>query len=200
MAFARRVGQARQSENRRSNRRGAYGFVGNREEGERIDVQGACAELAFSKATGRPWAADTAHPQRFSDVDGEQIRSTTHAAGHLILHDDDADDQRFWLVIAKPPRFGVVGHIIARDGKRSVYWNERTGRPAYFVPQHALVPFGPQLPEEPPAPRWGWVWARYACQGCRAAYETGTYGEAAAEVLDPARCVACGGTFQRVGP
>lgn len=106
-----------------------------------VHINGALAELAFAKATGRYWLALTKDPKTLpGDVGGDQIRSTSRSDGSLILHPEDSDEARFYLVVGTCPRYTIVGWVYGSEGKNRTFWREDTGRPAFFVPQSQLRP------------------------------------------------------------
>lgn len=106
------------------------------------EIEGAAAELAVAKTTGRYWHALGKGHTDPADVGRLEVRSTGHAHGCLILHPDDPDEARFVLVTGRIPEFTIRGTIVARDGKIDRYWRTDLRYPAYFVPQAALEPFG----------------------------------------------------------
>lgn len=107
------------------------------------DVVGAWGEAVIAKATGTYWLGDLGHPDAgAADVGPFHVRTTTHPDGCLILHDSDAKPDPFVLVIAnRPPQFRIAGWCLGADGQQATWWRTDTGRPAYFVPQSALLPF-----------------------------------------------------------
>jgi hypothetical protein len=73
-------------------------------------------------------------------VGNVQVRSTSGHRNCLILHKTDPDDKAFVLVTGTAPNFVLRGWIWGRDGKNEEYWRDPVGgRPAYFVPQSALL-------------------------------------------------------------
>lgn len=111
------------------------------------DIEGAAAELAVCKALGVFWSglevAGSDKRVGIPDAGGVQVRSTRRLSGSLILHDGDADDDAFVLVVGRVPRLDIKGWIYGRDGKRADFWRSESVRcPAYFVPQSALADIG----------------------------------------------------------
>lgn len=106
-----------------------------------IDIQAAGAELALAKLLGRYWN-DTAEPDDAGDV-GErvQVRWTRYDDGCLLLHPEDPDEHYYFLAVGSMPRYTIAGYIRGADGKRQRYWRPNIDRPAYFVPQAALIPY-----------------------------------------------------------
>lgn len=104
------------------------------------DIEGAAAEYVYARHTGQKWNAlpDPADRLR-GDVGHVQVRATEHMHGGLVLHDSDADDAPFVLVVGSMPTFHIVGGIVAAAGKdRKRYWRSDWKRPAYCVPARDL--------------------------------------------------------------
>ncbi len=119
--------------------RGRYGYPTGAPFNVAVDVLGDLGEYAVAEHLGvevKPplWT----EPRYDGDLaNGDEVRTTPYPRGHLLINPSDADDCRFWLVIADPPDFMIVGWIYGRDGKRDSY--RRTPRSgAYMVPQSAL--------------------------------------------------------------
>lgn len=131
------VGGQRQIEAKRRGISDAHGYAGD---GWGIDIEGAAAEMAYAKGCDRYWLSVVDDPHLLpGDVGRVQIRSTPRANGCLLLHPDDPDSAMFVLAIGRTPTFEFIGWGNAGDLKRPEYWREDTGRPAFFVPQSALV-------------------------------------------------------------
>jgi hypothetical protein len=119
-------------------------FSGGPAEPWDADIEGAAAELAVCKLIGCFWTGmEVSGSDRKEgvtpDAGGVQVRSTRLKSGSLILHEGDADDSAFVLVVGRIPRLDVKGWIHGRDGKRADYWRSESVRhPAYFVPADAL--------------------------------------------------------------
>lgn len=105
------------------------------------DVVGALAEMAVAKFLGVYWEG-ALHPQGRDEGDAGafQVRATTIPAGALILHERDADDARFHLVIVNGATCTLAGWTTGAEGKRPEFWFAKAPRPAFFVPQEALHP------------------------------------------------------------
>lgn len=143
MRLAAHAGVERQLEALRLGRQDNHGFEGD---GWGVHIEGACAEVAVAKATGRYWDAVVRRPEDLAgDVGrGLQVRSTRRSNGSLIIHHSDPDDAAFVLVVAKPPVFNLVGWIRGRDGKHDEWWRADLPRPAFFVPQRELTRVQPK--------------------------------------------------------
>ncbi len=102
-----------------------------------MDIEGALAELAVAKLLGVYWSGQQGVGTR--DVLGYEIRQTSYADGHLILHKSDTDDVRYLLVTGQLGTYDVRGYVYGHEGKREEFWSElQRGRPAFNVPQDAL--------------------------------------------------------------
>jgi len=101
------------------------------------DIDGALAELAFAK-----WRGVYCRPSNMSlkepDVGKTQVRSTSHALGHLIVRPNDKKNaaQPFVLGITDAPRVRFVGWKFGIDCLRDEYWREE--KDGWWVPQADL--------------------------------------------------------------
>lgn len=122
-------------------RRGAHGF--NRDDFWQLDVEGMLAEAAVARALGVFFSPVTGHlDTALGDViPGVQVRSTKYKSGSLLVHDSDADDDRFLLVTGSSGTYHLAGWIMGSKGKLKKFIKEYKGRSAYWVPQSALTPF-----------------------------------------------------------
>ena len=113
-----------------------YGFDGSNS--WQVEVESSCAELAVSKALGVYWSGLAGQGAR--DVTGCEVRHTERDQGRLILHPSDPDDVPFVLVTGSRGDYVIRGWIYGAEGKQDMWWDDPTGkgRPAFFVPQHAL--------------------------------------------------------------
>lgn len=131
------VGCTRQFDNMRDMLGHRYGFKGD---AISTHIQAACAEMAAAKALGLYWCGSMASRSEVDIGRDVQVRHTEREAGCLIVHGSDDDDHAFVLVTGQIPEFEVVGWIRGRDAKRPEFVREpHPGRPAYFVPQSALI-------------------------------------------------------------
>lgn len=106
-----------------------------------MDVEAAGAELAFAKSAGLYWQPVASNPAELpGDVGRYQVRHTHRPNGRLIVHPADPNEAVFVLVIGRLPEYRVVGGLTGRQCKREEWWVRGDGRPAFFVPQEALVP------------------------------------------------------------
>lgn len=101
------------------------------------NILGAIAEMAVAKHLNIFWA-DRPELDYKGDVGRYQVRTTWRPNGSLLLHDDDKDGQVFILACGCPPTWRLAGWLLAVDGKQPRYWQTRTGRPCYMVPQTDL--------------------------------------------------------------
>lgn len=145
------VGIKRRNFNESKSTPAAYGFNNsNKEKALKIDIQGAIAEKAVSKALDLKWVPFSEDFKSLvSDVgDNIQVRSTDYIRGNLLLHPRDKDDQIFILVkVHNLPKCELAGWIRCRDGKKQQYWEDGTkwpafkNRPCFRVPCENLKKF-----------------------------------------------------------
>lgn len=104
-----------------------------------IDIEGCLAEMALAKFLNLYWRG--INKVKGTDV-GEktECRSTSYLNGRLILHEDDDDDTRYWLVTGVLGHYHIRGWILGCNGKAERFWQDPTGknRWAFFVPQNEL--------------------------------------------------------------
>lgn len=102
-------------------------------------IEGALAECALAKHNGAYWRGKG--ELRGSDVGArDEVRATWRENGHLILHPDDKDDSRYWLLVGLNGRYEIKGWILGSVGKNQKYWHDiGNGRPCYWVPQNHLT-------------------------------------------------------------
>jgi len=133
-------GVARRLRALRNGLRHRWGWTGVGTWGE--DIEAAGAEKALAVALDEPWTARD-NPDAVADVGTmNQVRWTDKTAGHLLLHPEDSDLQRHWLVTGLLPHFTIHGYVLGWEGKRREYWADRVGngRPAFWIPQVVLTP------------------------------------------------------------
>ena len=121
---------------------------GNGASPEALDVQTACAEQAVAVAMNREWGGEFKNVSEWKvwqklghAVSGLHVRVEHFSTDGLHVHEDDPDDGVFVLVIDRDaPVFVIVGWLLGRDAKRSMYWNteETAGPPCFVVPQADL--------------------------------------------------------------
>ena len=109
---------------------------------EAMNIPGAVGEALVAKFFNVWWGG-------YGDVGGAdvaniQVRTHTTPGYRLILHPTDRDTDIFVSVLVQQGRGRLVGWIRGEDGKRRDYWQDPTGtgRPAFFVPNSALLPIG----------------------------------------------------------
>lgn len=124
----------RHVQNKFSGRKPRYGLTGV---GWNEGMVGALGEAAVAMFFNVYWSGAIGDLGA-KDVGRLQVRTRTEQWHNMILHEADNDDDYFVLVHYDAPRFHIAGWIQARDGKRPEFWQEKTGRPCYFVPTEAL--------------------------------------------------------------
>lgn len=111
---------------------------------EDVDLIGACGELAFSRISGLPWTAE--FDRDVVDVAPYDVRSTTHAAGRLIIRERD-DPTRSTVLMVRydlPPGSGGAWRFAgmlpnAEASTVGVWAGGADGRhPCYWVAQRDL--------------------------------------------------------------
>ena len=143
IAFAERIGNARQRWNEQRRHQDAYGLSSS--QAAHTNRLGAQAEMAVARALRLPWNPITDDPWRLDgDVGSFEIRSTTHPIGRLILHPKDCQhkaDRPFILVRCAPPTFDLVGWYRPSEGVADEWWKVyRSGGGAWYVPCDCLHP------------------------------------------------------------
>ena len=144
MKEAATVGICRNVESLRQGDKNAHGYDGS--DTWTVNIEGACAELAFAKAMGIKGDGGI-NTYKAADVGNDwQVRWSPEHGNRLIVRSNDSDDHRFVLVSGQSPSFRIQGWRRGRDAKRP-YWREAPcGRPAaYFVPKNCLRPIDPIL-------------------------------------------------------
>lgn len=118
-------------------------FGGQNLNGWSMHIYGALAELAVAKFLRIYWSglgSGLIGPTRFSgDVGPVEVRHSGRDDACLLLHPDDDDDRAFVLVTGAGPDFVLRGWSFAGAVKSASFWETKTGRPCYFVPQSALL-------------------------------------------------------------
>jgi hypothetical protein len=111
------------------------------------DVEGALTERALCKYLGLYHHG--AYAYRTADVSGRiQVRSSPRADACLIVHRPgkgwnlDSPDDAFVLITGVNGVYRIRGWLPGRAAQVEQYWMDKAGngRPAYFVPQAALLP------------------------------------------------------------
>lgn len=110
------------------------------------DTDGACAEIAVAKHFGVYWEPRV-NAFKLPDVGDAfiQVRSTTRHDGRLIIRANDADIDRFILVICDVPKYRLIGSLLACAAKTDefVYRGTNGQADCWMVPQDRLA----ELPE-----------------------------------------------------
>ena len=108
----------------------------------KIDVQGACGELAVAKGIGKFWSPTVGTFHTEPDIQPDiEVRHTDRADGSLIVRPNDNPDRWYFLVTGTAPEFQIVGYIKGSAARQPAWERDPGGhRPAWFVPQTALIP------------------------------------------------------------
>ena len=132
------VGIMRQVKNLKDGREDRYGAP--KDKGWTLHIDGACGEQALAKHLKMYWSGNLGN-FRAADVGSLQVRTTQYHNGHLLLHDDDKDDDIFVLMTGLVPALRIRGWCFAKEGKMDDFKKDPLGgREAYFVPQEILRP------------------------------------------------------------
>jgi hypothetical protein len=114
--------------------------------------EGAFGEYVVAKAFRAFWNGSVGNfnaDDVVVDVPGVgpvQVRATQWPDGHMLIHRDDKDHRRYYLVTINGKIGRIAGWRLARDCKRPELWGERReqpGRPCFWVPQKDLNEFEP---------------------------------------------------------
>jgi hypothetical protein len=103
-------------------------------------IEGVLAELALAKYQNVYWSLTTFARRGDGDVGKDEVRQTGRDSGRLIMHPEDLDDRKYWLVTGNMGVYMIRGWLYGREGKQEHWWGDpaKTRRPAYFVPQEEL--------------------------------------------------------------
>lgn len=136
MLLGAQAGCQRQVQNLKNKVQHAYG-AGNDDDWQ-LNIEGALGEMALAKYLGVYW--DGKGQMRAPDVGNVDVRTRSQHYYDLILHPNDPDDRRFYLLTGQNGEYQVHGSILAKDGKKEEFWSDpsRKNRPAFFVPKSAL--------------------------------------------------------------
>lgn len=116
-----------------------------REDAWSIDIEGACAELAYAKLMGVYWdgSVDTFKSQ--GDVGNIEVRSARRETDSLIIRPNDDPYSVYVLMIGTIPNFKCAGGLVGMDARKDEFLRgaRDKGRPeAWFVPQEELKDIG----------------------------------------------------------
>lgn len=106
------------------------------------ETVGACGELCAAKALNVFWWPSINEFHHTSDLPGDiEVRTTCDKTNSLIIRNNDPDHRAYVLVTGRPPTMTVVGWMTGADAKQDRFLRDpHKYRPAWFVPQSALVP------------------------------------------------------------
>jgi hypothetical protein len=129
------IGVQRQIEDIKWENHGNYGA--KKELAWQRHIEGALAECALAKFLDVYWSKGK---WDIPDVGNVDVRVTHLPHGKLILHKEDKDDRKYYLLIGLNGIYEIKGYILGKDGKRPEFYYDPTkeNRPAYFVPQDFL--------------------------------------------------------------
>lgn len=113
------------------------------------DVESCGAEYAVAKTLNRFWCTSIKKSlaEALKDVGTDiQVRSTTNpGANHLIVYDTDNENDYFFFVRGRMPRFEIVGWIHGSEAKVEKFWAETPrGTMAFWIPESELIDLNDQ--------------------------------------------------------
>ncbi len=142
MMLALLVGGMRQISNLKKGRADAHGSNGKND--WQLHVEGCLGELALASHLGLFWDGKL-HDLSSGDIGAIEVRTRSEDWHDLIVHKEDADDARFYLLTGRNGVYQIRGFILGSEAKRPEFWKDPAGgRPAYFVPQSKLTEAQPQ--------------------------------------------------------
>ena len=104
-----------------------------------LHVEGCLGEMVVAKYLDRFWDGTVGITQH-GDVGRIEVRTRSQDNYDLIVHDRDPDDSTFILVTGRNGAYNIRGWIRGEEAKQDRFWSDPAGgRPAYFVPQDALI-------------------------------------------------------------
>ena len=105
------------------------------------ELVGAAGEMAVAKWRGKFFLPHLNTFHKVADCGGVEVRSTSHASGHLILRDNDPADRRYVLAIVGRDGVTLAGWIQGREGRQPEWRraSRTSDRPAWWVPQESLM-------------------------------------------------------------
>lgn len=136
------VGLMRQIKSLSRRSHDTYGFDGEANDGWKLQMNGACAEQAFAKATNRHWDCSVdvfSRPDFMPDID---IKARPCHTSRLIVRPDAKDEWKYVHVTGTPfGRHQIHGWIYGRDAKRPEWLVAPDPRrpPCFEVPHDALM-------------------------------------------------------------
>ena len=103
------------------------------------DFDAAAAEMAYAKYRN-VYYDPTVNTFKAPDVAKDQVRSTLHLGGNLILRGKDIAEERYILVICSSPVYRMAGWIWASEAKQEKWLQPKYGKNIWWVPQEDLHP------------------------------------------------------------
>ena len=100
-------------------------------------IEGCLTERAVAKFLKLHWGGCG----QINDIDGAdvEVRSTPYDKGHLIIHNSDASERKYYLVTGIDGNYMIRGWIWGYEAQNLNYWGElQPGRPSFNVPQEKL--------------------------------------------------------------
>jgi len=149
IAMAAEIGNRRQIEAMRANKKPAYSFLdGSQTQDEwELHIQGAMGECAVAKYYRLYWNGSV-NTFKLADIDGKiQVRTRRKDYYDLLVRPADSDNDIFILVTGVVGSYSqsltIRGWCWGHEAKRKQWSKTHGNRPAaYFVPQNQLHDMG----------------------------------------------------------
>lgn len=107
-------------------------------------IEGACAEMAFAKASGMYWSHSVNTFRKGGDVGDIQVRHSKYPNASLVLSEKDRDTDVFVLVVGAIPQFDVIGWTTGEYAKSIA---TQTKDCLYYLDPRCLTPLSELLRE-----------------------------------------------------
>ena len=105
------------------------------------EIESTLAEVAVARWRNRYWMGSNFNGTHAGkDAGSSQVRWTPHDTGHLIIYQEDADDDPYVFVTGRSPTMLIVGWLYGHEAKLEQYWRTDVKCPSWWVPQHDLRP------------------------------------------------------------
>lgn len=126
-------------------------------------IRGAYAELAFCRALGLPWPASNLTFTSEPDVwPNWEIRYLSPGLRGVKVVESDPDERLVVWVGGTPPRWEIMGYVVAGGAKQRKDWYQdpgSKGRSIWLVPERNMIPIEPGFHEHHAyvqSPTGGW--------------------------------------------
>lgn len=102
-------------------------------------IEGAASEFVVAKYLGLHWGVDI-NAFQDGDLEGIDVKSTTHESGRLIVKPGDNSDLIYVLVVGKVPSLRIIGWAYGHEAMQDRYLTklDRNRPETYAMPQREL--------------------------------------------------------------